>query len=148
MSLEQVIANVGYVPVSTTDDAGPVDANLATESIDQTVLAALAEAQYEGDPDLIVELIDLYLDDAPQWVAAIRAAVAQADVMALKHATHTLKGSSGSMGIRQVAEICGLIEQTDSSSAATAEILLKLLDREFERARAALLSERSKRLSL
>ena len=148
MSVEQVIANVGYVPVSTTDDNCGTDASSAIEALDETVLAALAEAQEEGEPDLIVELIDLYLDDAPQWTAAIRAAITEPDAIALKRAAHTLKGSSGSMGVRQVAEVCRLMEQMECGAlVATGEVLLELLDREFERARAALMSERDRRIS-
>ena len=161
MSVEQATTNVGYAPVSAASEPGslggqPVcgdvsdraDAAISIEAIDQTVLAALAEAQEEGEPDLIVELIDLYLEDAPQWVEAIRAAVAQADAASIKRAAHTLKGSSGSVGVCQVAEICKLFEQTDFSiPAASSETLMQLLDREFERARAALLTERDRRIS-
>ena len=161
MSVEQATTNVGYAPVSAASEPGspggqPVcgdvsdraDAAISIEAIDQTVLAALAEAQEVGEPDLIVELIDLYLEDAPQWVEAIRAAVAQADAASIKRAAHTLKGSSGSVGVCQVAEICKLFEQTDFDSlAARGETLMQLLDREFERARAALLTERDRRIS-
>jgi len=161
MSVEQATTNVGYAPVSAASEPGSpggqpacgdvsdrADAAISIEAIDQTVLAALAEAQEEGEPDLIVELIDLYLEDAPQWVEAIRAAVAQADAASIKGAAHTLKGSSGSVGVCQVAEICKLFEQTDFDSlAARGETLMQLLDREFERARAALLTERDRRIS-
>ena len=161
MSVEQATTNVGYAPVSAASEPGspggqPVcgdvsdraDAAISIEAIDQTVLAALAEAQEEGEPDLIVELIDLYLEDTPQRVEAIRAAVAQADAASIKRAAHTLKGSSGSVGVCQVAEICKLFEQTDFDSLpARGETLMQLLDREFERARAALLTERDRRIS-
>jgi len=161
MSVEQATTNVGYAPVSAASEPGSpggqpacgdvsdrADTAISIEAIDQTVLAALAEAQEEGEPDLIVELIDLYLEDAPQWVEAIRAAVAQADAASIKRAAHTLKGSSGSVGVCQVAEICKLFEQTDFDSLpARGETLMQLLDREFERARAALLTERDRRIS-
>lgn len=118
----------------------------AIEAIDKTVLAALDEAQEEGEPDLIVELIDLYLNDAPQRVEAIRMAAAKSDGTLLKHAAHTLKGSSGSVGVRQVAEICKMFEQSDcTGSAARVEVLLQLLDREFAIAHKALLAERQRR---
>ena len=161
MSVEQATTNVGYAPVSAASEPGSpggqplcgdvsdrADAAISIEAIDQTVLAALAEAQEVGEPDLIVELIDLYLEDAPQWVEAIRAAVAQADAASIKRAAHTLKGSSGSVGVCQVAEICKLFEQTDFDSLpARGETFMQLLDREFERARAALLTERDRRIS-
>jgi HPt (histidine-containing phosphotransfer) domain-containing protein len=148
MSVKHANASVGYVPVSITDDTGRAAAGFAIEVIDETVLTALAEAQDEREPDLIVELIDLYLEDAPQWIAAIHSQIAQADLISLKHAAHTLKGSSGSVGVRQVAKICKLIEQMDDNAlTANGKMMLQLLDREFARARAALLTERDRRLS-
>jgi HPt (histidine-containing phosphotransfer) domain-containing protein len=120
----------------------------AIEATDETVLAALEEVQSEGEPDLIVELIDLYLNDAPQRVEAIRAAAAKLDGALLKHAAHTLKGSSGSIGVLQVAKICKILERPDCvSSAAKVEVLLQLLEREFAGAREALLAERQRRVS-
>ena len=146
-ALDQTVP-AALAPVRTACGSGRVIEDSLIEAIDQTVLFALAQAQEEGEPDLIVELIDLYLEDAPQWVEAIRAAVAQADAASIKRAAHTLKGSSGSVGVRQVAEICKLFEQTDFSiPAASGETLMQLLDREFERARAALLTERDQRIS-
>src|SRR6266498_1426123 len=71
----------------------------AIEPIDKTVLEFLAEAQDEDEPDLIVELIDLYLDDAPKLVGEIRRAAKGGDANAIKRAAHALKGSSGSIGV-------------------------------------------------
>lgn len=120
----------------------------AIEAIDKTVLAALEEVQEEGEPDLIVELIDLYLSEAPRWIEAIRTATAKLDGALLKRAAHTLKGSSGSIGVRQVAEICKMFEQSDCTGpAGRVEVLLQLFDREFARAREALLAERQRRIS-
>ena len=146
-ALDQTVL-AALAPVRTACGSGRVIEDSSIEALDQTVLAALAEAQEVGEPDLIVELIDLYLEDAPQWVEAIRAAVAQADAASIKRAAHTLKGSSGSVGVCQVAEICKLFEQTDFDSLpARGETFMQLLDREFERARAALLTERDRRIS-
>ena len=129
--------------------ATPVDAaGGVSEASDWTVLAALEELREEGEPDLIVELIDLYLTDAPQWVEAMRTAAAETDAAQLKRAAHTLKGSSGSVGIRQVAEACALLEQVDLTDAgARAERLLQQLDREFAAAREALAVERARRIA-
>lgn len=118
------------------------------EAIDKAVWSSLEEVQEEGEPDLIVELIDLYLDDAPARCEAIRTAAAQLDGMLLKRAAHALKGSSGSLGVCRVAEICNVFEQSDcTASPAAIAPLLELFEREFARARAALLAERERRLS-
>ncbi|HLR05294.1 MAG TPA: Hpt domain-containing protein [Pyrinomonadaceae bacterium] len=119
----------------------------ATQALDPVVLASLDEAWDEGEADLVVELIDLYLGDAPQWVEAIRTAAAENDATVLKRVAHTLKGSSGSLGIRQVAEVCGMLELNCSESAARVNELLQLLVQEFNTARAALAAERLRRLA-
>src|SRR6266853_632863 len=113
MSLDQISTNVNSAPPlpSALDD----NAWLPTEPIDRTVLAALAEAQEDDERDLIVEMIDLYLNDAPHWVDTIRRAAEASDAAAMKYAAHTLKGSSASIGVSQVAEICKVFEQLSSA---------------------------------
>ena len=135
-----------YLAQSLTRSPRVVRAGAVTLTIDSGVIASLDEAWEEGETDLVVELIDLYLGDAPQWVDAMRAAASGEDATALKRAAHTLKGSSGSLGIRQVAETCRRLEQSDcSDSAGGVAALLLRLDCDFARARAALAAERMRR---
>jgi HPt (histidine-containing phosphotransfer) domain-containing protein len=135
-----------YLAKSLTRPAA-VAGGAPTQTIDLAVLASLDEAWDEGEADLVVELIDLYLGDAPQWVKAMRTAAAENDTTVLKRAAHTLKGSSGSLGILQVAEVCGMLELSCSGSTARVDELLQLLDREFDTARAALAAERLRRVA-
>ena len=116
-------------------------------AIDPAVIASLDEAWEEGEADLVVELIDLYLGDAPQWVEAMRAAAAGDDAAMLKRAAHTLKGSSGSLGIHEVVETCRMLESNCNGFTARVEELLQQLDREFATARAALAAERIRRVA-
>ena len=136
-----------YLAQSLTRPARANDTAAITRAIDPAVIASLDEAWEEGEADLVVELIDLYLGDAPQWVEAMRAAAAGDDATVLKRAAHTLKGSSGSLGIRQVAETCRMLELSCSVSAARVEELLQQLNREFATARAALNAERLRRVA-
>lgn len=142
LSMEAYLSQSRLQTASGDGDPG------VTEAIDWTVLAALEEVQAEGEPDLIVELIDLYIGDAPHWVESMRMAVAGKDATMLKRAAHSLKGSSGSLGVRRVAETCRLLEQSDcSDSAARVAELLQLLDRESAVAREALAAERARRVA-
>ena len=144
MSLELVSNDVylaqSLIPTALTDSA-------TVESIDWGLLAALEEIREEGEPDLIVELIDLYIEDAPHAVEAMRIAVAGKDATMLKRAAHSLKGSSGSLGVRRVAETCRMLEHVDCSDGANARDLLERLDLEFATAREALAAERTRRLA-
>jgi HPt (histidine-containing phosphotransfer) domain-containing protein len=147
MSAELVNIDV-YLAQSQAQSARTDGAGATTEAIDRAVLMALEEVREEGEPDLIVELIDLYLGDAPQWVEAMRSAAATMDVTLLRRAAHTLKGSSGSVGIRQVAEICKALEQLDcSDEAPNVGMLVQSLEREFARACDALKAERQRRVA-
>ena len=117
------------------------------EAVDMAVLLSLEGAQVAGEPDLIVELIELYDEDTPRRLVAIRSALAEIDLAALRRAAHGLKGSSASLGARRVAALCDELEALpDEDSAREAEALLTRLEREFERARRAFADERERRL--
>jgi len=118
------------------------------DAVDMTVLSDLEAAQVEGEPDLIVELIDLYLEDTPRRLAAMSALLAQSDVLSLRRAAHGLKGSSATLGADRTAQLCAAVEEMshDSSLAAIAT-LLDGLEQEFANVRQSFLIERGKRTS-
>jgi HPt (histidine-containing phosphotransfer) domain-containing protein len=143
MLVEQISMDIDSALVVSACDGGRL-----TETIDWKVLNALAEGQEDGEPDLIVELIDLYLQDAPRWIAAIKSAVANGDASLLKRAAHTLKGSSGSVGLLKMAELCQKLEHLDCHQAASGfEALVQLLEHKFSMAQTALMAERQRRIS-
>jgi HPt (histidine-containing phosphotransfer) domain-containing protein len=111
-------------------------------------LNAFEELQSDDGSDLIIELIDLYLQDAPKLILAIGKASASAGWVELKRAAHNLKGSSSTLGVRHVAEICEKLEVgscgPDPSEAV--EALVQLLEYKFAKARQALAAERHRRL--
>jgi HPt (histidine-containing phosphotransfer) domain-containing protein len=121
-------------------DAIPLDA------VDASVLADLEEMQEEGEPNLVAELIGLYLGDAPRKLASMREAEAGGDAASLRRAAHSLKGSSASLGAFGVAALCGELElacgEVSSGRAAT---LVARLGQEMERARLVFEDERRKR---
>jgi hypothetical protein len=53
------------------------------EILDPNTLETLRGLQDEGDDDLLVELIDLFLEDAPRRVDGMRDAIAREDWPAL-----------------------------------------------------------------
>jgi HPt (histidine-containing phosphotransfer) domain-containing protein len=115
-------------------------------AVDMAVLGAFEELQEDGEPDLIVELIDLYLLEAPQRIEVIQCAVANADGLSLKRAAHSLKGSSGTLGVRSLAAICEELERlTDEAFSLEASVLVSRLADEFVRAQKALVSEHMRR---
>jgi HPt (histidine-containing phosphotransfer) domain-containing protein len=134
--------DVGACPVTR---ASALDA--LGEAVDLVVLLSLEEAQVEGEPDLVVELIDLYADDTPRRLDAIRSALAARDLAALRWAAHGLKGSSASLGARHVGILCEKLERLSGRELLQeGDMLLTCLERELARVRIAFADERSRRL--
>jgi len=110
------------------------------------VLNSFDELQLDDGSDLLVELIDLYLKDLPLRVTEIREAAISTEWLLLKLAAHALKGSSGSLGVRHVAEICQKLEWMDShDSPTTIAALVQLLEYESAMASSSLMALRQRR---
>lgn len=136
--------DTGHAPRTLTR-AGALDA--AEGAVDSAVLLSLEGVQVEGEPDLIVELIELYAEDAPHRLSAIRGALAARDLAALRRAAHCLKGSSASLGARQVEILCERLERLSGDEFfREGERLLACLGHEFARAMLVFANERDRRL--
>jgi len=111
------------------------------EAVAARALSALRDLQGEGRPDLLAELIAVYLRDTPPRLAALREAVARADAEVLRREVHGLKGSSSQIGAVQMAHLCtdleGHVRTADLTRAAET---LRRLDAAFGRVRAHLLA--------
>lgn len=79
--------------------------------IDLSVIEALRELGGEDDPGLVVELIDLYLLDAPERIREIQTALASADFDLLERAAHTLKSASANIGALTLSDLCKDLEK-------------------------------------
>jgi HPt (histidine-containing phosphotransfer) domain-containing protein len=118
-----------------------------TPAVDLAILATYDDAQIEGEPDFVVELINLYLNEVPRLLGAIRKALATSDRSTARRAAHSLRGSSANLGVLQMAAIAGELEHLENNySIAAAELLLRLAG-EFERVKESLNAERQRRSS-
>ena len=60
----------------------------------------------DGDPELLLDLIQMFLDDGPSKVAAVQEGLAAGDFDKAERAAHSLKGSSGNLGARYLQDVC------------------------------------------
>lgn len=137
------------MPSTTNINDGQAVPQIFREPVNLALLAGYEEIQIDGEPDLIVELIDLYLEDAPRRMASMRESLTRIDWLSVKREAHGLRGSSGSLGALQVALICGEIEGTEGIDIKpfwTIAALLSCLERELERVVPIFLAERQRRL--
>jgi two-component system, sensor histidine kinase and response regulator len=65
---------------------------------------SLALSRADGDPEILRDVAELFLELCPQWMAGIHDAVASGDWATVKRLAHTLKGSVMNLGADSVAD--------------------------------------------
>lgn len=81
----------------------------------------------------IGEIIDVFLTDAPTYIADLQNAVDTEDWVRVADVAHSLKGSSRNLGANHFASVCREIEDFSSKGALTAKLAKELLsDLEME----------------
>ena len=73
-----------------------------TGTLNMEVIDELLALSDDGDPELLVDLIEMYLADGPTKLAAIESGIAAGDWERVERAAHSLKGSAGNLGATQV----------------------------------------------
>jgi HPt (histidine-containing phosphotransfer) domain-containing protein len=88
-------------------------------------------------------LIDLFVEETPQRLAAIANAAAGANPQALAREAHALKGSSAHLGATRMYALCETLEeQGRAGSVRGVQPLMTVLEEEFDRVREALTREK------
>ena len=109
----------------------------AEGSVDLSVLFGLRELQEQGEPDILEELVDLFLEEVPTELGALREAIQRSDAQCVERIAHTLKGSSANMGATRMESICSeLEERARSEELADAPAKIAGLEEEVGRVRA------------
>jgi len=130
------------IPLQVTTPAPQTVEPLASEEepiINPAVLENLRQLQEPGGPDIIAQLIDLFLSELPTKLAAVQQAIEHRDATRLTKAAHTLKGSSATMGAQRAARVCLELEQLGKAGDLTGAVdLFARLEKELESAREAL----------
>ncbi len=92
-----------------------------------------------GDAAIVAEIVEAFLEDAPQLLADLRQALERGDAPALRRAAHSLKGNGREFGATEFATLCAQLEEHGKRGALEeVEELLGRTEQEFERVRAAL----------
>lgn len=110
--------------------------------LDEATIAQLFEA-VGSDPAFLDELAAAYLADAPEQLAAARAAIAAGSVDDLIRPAHTLKSSSATLGATKLAGLARELEQgARGGSLDGAEAGLMAAEAEFARVSTAIAERR------
>lgn len=97
-----------------------------TPLIDEKEFQELSAA-IGDDAEGMLELIDTFLEDAEALVSAIAQANQEEDIQQLQHQAHTLKGTSGNLGLTALYEVCQDIDHlAKQENLASAELIQQL----------------------
>jgi signal transduction histidine kinase/HPt (histidine-containing phosphotransfer) domain-containing protein len=112
--------------------------------LDQSLITELHDMPPSDGATMLRELVDFFLENAPERIAQINQFVTDPNKMAF-HA-HALKSMSLNLGATRMVELCQRLEEmAPSSNEESATRLLQALDRTFRLTREELLPLRSKR---
>lgn len=112
-------------------------------TLDTSPLQELRDFADDGGPDLLGELIDIYLDDTPPRLTQLVEASKSGDALGVRESAHALKSACAQLGAMYLSEICrqleamGRAEQLDGAIPLAEEALF-----EFGHVKQALLAEK------
>ena len=110
--------------------------------LDRSALEAIRALQSDATPDLLVRVVHLYFDSAPELIARVRSGLAERDHNAVRVAAHTLKSSSANLGATSLAEMCKQLEMAARSGILDGALPdADAVEREYRAVRAALEAE-------
>ena len=72
-------------------------------------LAASVE-RLGGDRELYIEIVNLYLEDAPTQFRILKDSVQDGDLHSIERQAHSLRSASANVGARRVEEVAAAIE--------------------------------------
>jgi two-component system sensor histidine kinase/response regulator len=133
--LDEVLERwLGVTVTATGDDA---EADDRDEAIDALIDEARMRTFREDYPDIVDQLLQLFVDSTPELLEELRAAVAGGDADERRRAAHKLKGSCQNIGATFRAALCLALERDETDAVAT----LAQLDEAFRSTEAALRRE-------
>ncbi len=81
-----------------------------------------------GDPELLAQLLQMFLDQAPERLGKLEGALRRQDAQILEQEAHALKGTAATLGMAQLRDAAYTVERLGSerkieaAPAAVAEI--------------------------
>jgi CheY-like chemotaxis protein/HPt (histidine-containing phosphotransfer) domain-containing protein len=112
--LNEWVRKLSHAGKTVRRDAQPVI--VREDVLDRSRLADLAALGDGGDPAWITGLVQQFVQDARLHAEAVRYRLDAGDVAGAGKAAHTLKGSSGNMGLIRLSRVCGLLQMECSGS--------------------------------
>jgi len=133
-TIQTLVMDVPNIPTHAPPEKPPV------EVLDE----ALLMSRVDNDPQLLRDLVDLFLEECPRLVDEIRVALDRKDAKVLQRSAHSLKGSTGNLAAKMASEAALKLERlAQAGNLVDAENVLRELECQLERLKPALLAVRT-----
>lgn len=111
--------------------------NSTLDSVDFDVLLRLKEQTWDGEEDLVPELIEAFLDEVPGNCVDLVELVASGHTDEVRKKAHYLRSSTSNLGALRMTEMCtGLEKMAHAGSLDGADDMVRLLNEEVHLVRA------------
>ena len=133
-TIQTLVLDVPNVPAPAPPEEAPV------EVLDEALLVS----RVDRDPQLLRDLVDLFLEESPRLVEEIRGALDRKDAKAVGRGAHSLKGCTSNLAAKVASESALKLERlAHAGELARAESVLSELESQLVRLKPALLSVRA-----
>lgn len=79
--------------------------------LDPAVLDSLRSLTPPGEPDILAEVLSLFLSEVPPRLERLRNAWADGNIEEVHRAAHSLKGSAGNIGANALFAVCKELDE-------------------------------------
>ena len=87
--------------------------------LDPAVIATLRQLTPPGEPDVLTEVLQMFLDEFPPRMDRLRNAWASKNIEEMYRAAHSLKGSAGNVGAQRLMKVCSQLDEMGRSGDLT-----------------------------
>ena len=111
-----------FCGASQSEDPPPLEADEqpstmpppgAGPALDPAILSELREIDQDDPGGMLRDVFTTYLEDAPERLETMSAAVAEGNLSELRDAAHALKGSSRTVGALELGRLCEDVERSN-----------------------------------
>lgn len=78
--------------------------------LDPDVIDSLRQLTAPGEPDVLREVLELFLAEVPKRMTRLRNAMVSRDIQEVQRSAHSLKGSAGNVGALALYDICDQLD--------------------------------------
>jgi HPt (histidine-containing phosphotransfer) domain-containing protein len=97
-----------------------------------TVIESLRQLTPPGEPDVLTEVLQMFLDEVPPRIDRLRNAMTAGNIEEVYRTAHSLKGSAGNIGAERLYGVCKQIDELGrAGNLANLAPFVAALDVEF-----------------